>query len=75
MVRGGSAYHILSSSSSRYIVDLVLADVALGSLPLDVQGAGGGVSDLEVPHSSQRLWRERREAIGFILCGMRTLRF
>lgn len=69
MVRGGPAYHFLSSSSGGHIVDLVLAHIALGGLPLDVQGAGGRVSDLEAPHSTQRLWRERRKVVlEFILC-------
>lgn len=43
-------------SSSRWDVeDLVLTHVAFSSLPLDIQGAGGGVSDLEVPNATQRL--------------------
>ena len=50
-------YRLLHASGGGHVVDLVLAHVALGGLPVDVQGAGGGVSHTQVPHATQRLWR------------------
>lgn len=48
-------HHALRPSGSRHIEDVVVSDVALSSLPVDPQGAGGGVGDLQVLDSTQRL--------------------
>lgn len=53
------SYHILlSSACSRHPDHDVFAHVSLSGLPADVQGAGGGISNLQVPHKTQRLWAE-----------------
>lgn len=47
--------HVLGASGCRHVEDAVLPDVALRRFPAHLQGAGGGISDLEVLHSSQSL--------------------
>lgn len=49
-------YHLFWSSICRDVVDLILAHVALSRLPFDIESAGGGVGDLQVPHTPQRLY-------------------
>lgn len=51
---GVQSYHFLLSSSSRHPDHDVFPHFSLGGLPADIQGAGGGVGDLQVPHEAQR---------------------
>lgn len=48
-------YRLFWSSGCRDVVDLVLAHVALSGVPFDIESAGGGVRDLQVPNAPQRL--------------------
>lgn len=54
-------HHVLSSPTGWNVEDAVLADIALSGLPADLQGAGGGVTDLKVLDSAQSLCREQQE--------------
>lgn len=47
--------HVLGASGRGHVEDAVLPDVALRRFPAHLQGAGGGISDLEVLHSTQSL--------------------
>ncbi len=54
------SYHILLSSSSGGPDDDIFPYVSFSGIPADVQGAGGGIRNLQVPHKTQRLWAETR---------------
>lgn len=54
-VGGQETHHALRPSGSRHIEDVVVPDVALRRLPVDPQGVSGGVGDLQVLDSTQRL--------------------
>lgn len=58
-------YHLLLSSSCRDKVDLVLTHITLSRFPLDIEGTGSGVSDLQVPNTTQRLWGKRKRYNAF----------
>ena len=49
------AYHGVGAPGLGGVDDVVLADVPLGGLPADPQGADGGVGHLQVLHSAQWL--------------------
>lgn len=51
---GAESYHFLLSSGNGHPDHDVFTHVSLGGLPADVQAAGGGVGDLQVPHEAQR---------------------
>lgn len=48
------SYHFLVSASSGHPDQDVFPHISLCGVPADVQGAGGGVGDLQVPHETQR---------------------
>lgn len=47
------SHHILGSSRRWDVEDAVLSDAALRRVPAHVQGAGGGLGDLQVLHPAQ----------------------
>lgn len=49
------SHHVLGASGRGNIEDAILADVALRRLPAHLEGAGGGISDLQILHSAQSL--------------------
>lgn len=55
VVSDREAYHALGPSGSRHVENVVVSDVALRRLPVDPQGVGGGVADLQVLDSAERL--------------------
>lgn len=57
------SHHVLGAAGRRDVEDAVLADVALRWLPAHLEGAGGGISDLQVLHSAQRLCQTQQAAI------------
>lgn len=58
-------HHVLGAAGFGNVEEAVLADVALRWFPAHLEGAGGGISDLQVLHSSQRLWR-RHERVNVL---------
>lgn len=50
-----TSHHVLGAAARRDVEDAVLADIAFCRLPAHLEGAGGGVRDLQVPHSAQSL--------------------
>lgn len=54
-------HHALCPSGCRDVEDVVVSDVTVRRLPLDPQRVGGGVGDLQVLHSTQRLWKTSRQ--------------
>lgn len=55
------SYHVLVSSGRGHPDHDVFTYVALGRVPAHVQGAGGGISNLQVPRKAQRLWTRNTE--------------
>lgn len=53
-----SHHFLLSDAAGRHPDDDVLPDVSLSRVPADVQRAGGGIQNLQVPGEAQRFWQE-----------------
>lgn len=53
-----SHHFLLSAAAGWHPDDDVLPDAPLSRIPADVQRAGGGIQNLQVPGEAQRLWRE-----------------
>lgn len=52
---GRCSYHFLLSTGRRHPDHDVFTHVSLGRVPADIQGAGGRVDHLQVPHEAKRL--------------------
>lgn len=52
---GVISHHVLGASGRGHVEDAVLPDVALRWVPAHLQGAGGGIGDLQILHSAQSL--------------------
>ncbi len=62
------SHHVLGTSGRGNVEEAILADVALRRVPAHLEGAGGGISDLQILHSAQSLCRQRASTWLSISC-------
>lgn len=62
-----STHHQFISSSNRDVEDSVLTYVAVSRFPLNIKGAGSGITDTQVSNTTQRLcdMKEKGISLGF----------